>query len=565
MNGSAAADRDPGHTPRAGPRGAVVWHHVRRCLGWRLVFVLAGALVLLLGARDLLSMRMQRQQLERQLEDRAVDIGETVLSSTRAAMLANDWARLEEDLENVARLERVVAVRLIGTDGMVDVSTRDEELGELYAEDGFACEPCHTDAGGRRPEMVVRDGLHLYGRDVGDATLGLAMPIQNEASCSSAACHAHDPSQAVLGVLDVELSTRSIEEALAAQRTRLLGLDFLTLLLVCTVVGVLAWRVVHVPLQEFVAGTRRIGSGDLDHRLRENRIGELGDLAVSFNQMAVQLRRARQELEEFNQRLEDRVAQKSKELEQARDHMVFTEKMVSLGRLAAVVAHEINNPLAGILVSVRVLRRKLPRYCPDEKARTEIDDSLAMVQRETARCGDIVRNLLFFSRQREPSLAREDLREIVARALRLVDHQAELNGVTLSLDAPEDLAEVDCDANQIQQACLAAILNAIDAMPDGGELRVSIRECNGDETCIEIQDTGCGIAPELKLKVFEPFFSTKPEGEGTGLGLSVLYGIVQRHGGRVELDSQEGSGATVRIRLPRTPDPVAFSHPEAGT
>ena len=243
--------------------------------------------------------------------------------------------------------------------------------------------------------------------------------------------------------------------------------------------------------------------------------------------------------------------------------MVFTEKMVSLGRLAAVVAHEINNPLAGILLSVRVLRRRLERYCPDPEVREEVDSSLAMVQRETARSGDIVRNLLFFSRQREPSLAEEDLREILKRSLKLIEHQADLSGIAVRMETEPGLAGVACDANQIQQACLVAIMNAIDAMPDGGELAVRLQDCGDDHACIEVSDTGCGIPSDLKLKVFEPFFSTKEEGKGTGLGLSVLYGIVQRHGGRVELESEEGMGTTVRLLLPKVPDPVAFSHPEA--
>ena len=185
-----------------------------------------------------------------------------------------------------------------------------------------------------------------------------------------------------------------------------------------------------------------------------------------------------------------------------------------------------------------------------------------MIQRETARSGEIVGNLLFFSRQREPSLAPENVEEIARRSLELVAHQAELSNVVTAIEADEGLRDLDCDANQIQQACMVAILNAIDAMPEGGELLLRLRDCRDDHVCIEIKDTGCGIPKDLQLKVFEPFFSTKAEGEGTGLGLSVLYGIVRRHGGRVELESEEGAGTIVRMRLPRRPDPVAFTNPE---
>ncbi|RKZ14721.1 hypothetical protein DRQ53_10875 [bacterium] len=564
MKRTSRSGCEDSHPARVRSRGTDALLHVRRCLGWRLVFFLAAMLLVLMGGRGWLSMGLQREQMEEQLEGRAVDIGEAVLSSTKAAMLANDWARLEEDLENIAGMDRVVAVRIIDTNGEVRVSTNPADVGSIYREDGFACEPCHRSDSDGTP-MTVRGGLHLYGRDPDAHLLGLAAPIRNEASCSEAACHAHDPDQAVLGILDVELSTASIQLALAAQRNRMFTLDLIALLVICSAVGVLAWRLVHRPLHEVVSGTRRIGSGDLDHRLPEDGFGELRDLSIAFNQMAVQVQSARADLQGWNQDLEERVQEKSRELEQARDHMVFTEKMASLGRLASVVAHEINNPLAGILITVKVLRRRIERVCEDEEQRKETDSSLEMVQRETARCGDIVRNLLFFSRQREPSLAVEDLAQVVRRALDLVDHQAELNNVSVHFDDGNGIAQVACDANQIQQACLVAVLNAIDAMPDGGELRVIVRDGRDQSACIEIIDTGCGIPEDLQLKVFEPFFSTKPEGEGTGLGLSVLYGIVQRHGGRVELESEPGQGTTVRIRLPRAPDPATFSHPEAMT
>jgi two-component system NtrC family sensor kinase len=559
MTLESATDHHDQNSARAGPHGAA-WRHARHCLGWRLVFFLAACLVVLMGTRDWVSMKLQRQQMERQLEDRAVDIGEMLLSSTRAGMLANDWPRLEEDLANLARLDRVVGIRIIGKDGVVGTSTDPADLGTVVPVEGYSCQHCHG-ADGTAPAPLESEGRHRYGMDVHGDHLSLAVPIANETSCSTASCHAHSSEQMVLGVLDVELSTASISAALDAQRRRMVALDFLTLLLLCSAVGLLAWRLVHVPLHEVLRGTHRIGRGDFDHRLREDRSGEIADLARSFNRMADRVRDAREELEALNQSLEQRVDKKTRELEQARDHMVFTEKMASLGRLAAVVAHEINNPLAGILVTVKVLRRKIERMLPGEEGRA-IDASLQMVQRETARSGDIVRNLLFFSRQTEPRLAPANLRGIVERSLELVAHQAELSNVATAVEVVDEPRELACDANQIQQACIVAILNAIDAMPEGGELLIRLRDCRDDHVCIEVQDTGCGIPRDLQLKVFEPFFSTKAEGEGTGLGLSVLYGIVRRHGGRVELESEEGRGTLVRMRLPRRPDPLAFTNPE---
>jgi len=242
------------------------------------------------------------------------------------------------------------------------------------------------------------------------------------------------------------------------------------------------------------------------------------------------------------------VAEKTRELERTRDQMVFTEKMASLGKLAAVVAHEINNPLAGILVYTKLVRRRLAKLPPDVPGLEDTDANLATIETETARCGDIVRNLLLFSRRSETSRQPADLHTILRRALRLLQHQAELAGVKTSLEFGS-LPEVICDAPEIQQAFLAVLMNALEAMPDGGTLTVRTR-AEADQITIEIADTGLGIPPDQRPRIFEPFFSTKSEGKGTGLGLAVTYGIVTRHHGRIDFESEMGRGTVFRIVIP---------------
>ncbi len=524
---------------------------------------LALTLGVLLAASSWLSLRLHREQLEGQLVERAVELGETVLSSMHYGMLENDPAYLGQVVKDIARLERVLALRIIGTGGHVAYSSEAGESGKLMDTTAPSCAYCHADDLARIP-LSVRDGLHLYPDPEGHASIGLVVPVLNAPECWQAQCHVHGADEALLGVLDLELSTASVEASMKREQRQAVILHGATLLLLSLLAGVVAWRVVHIPFHELLEGTHRFGAGHLEHRLPESHVGELGQLAASFNSMAGRLGRARRELEEWNETLELRVEQKSRELKRAQETIVFTEKMVSLGRLAAIVAHEINNPLAGILVSVKLLRRRLPKIVGDDAERKRTDESLAMIERETARSGDIVRNLLLFSRQHELSKSPQDLSVIAGRAIKLVQHQADLQQIEVQLQVEEGLPEIVCDANQIEQAMLAVIMNAIDAMPDGGMLRISVGRVDTDHLGILIADTGVGIPENIRMKIFEPFFTTKVEGQGTGLGLSVMYGIVQRHGGRVHVDSREGNGTALHIVLPLVPADDGAPAPDLG-
>jgi two-component system NtrC family sensor kinase len=219
------------------------------------------------------------------------------------------------------------------------------------------------------------------------------------------------------------------------------------------------------------------------------------------------------------------------------------------------VAHEINNPLAGIRTYARLLRRQLAGAAekpPSGEQLQETDRVLAMVDSEAGRCGDIVRNLLAFSRQSGARFAEDDLAPVVERCRLLLRHQAEMLNVTLEAQSDPDLPRVVCDAAQVQQVILALAMNALEATPRDG--RVSVRACrDGEGVRIVVADTGAGIPAEHLDRIFEPFFTTKEVGKGVGLGLAVVYGIVNRHHGTIDVASEPGHGTTITVRLPARP------------
>jgi two-component system NtrC family sensor kinase len=398
----------------------------------------------------------------------------------------------------------------------------------------------------------------------GGRTLGIIAPIYNEPACT--ACHVHPASQRVLGVLDVRLSMaqadamvraseRQLTWGLVATGSAVLGLSF-----------VLLWAFVLRPIRRLRTAMERAGEGDLTARVPVRSRDEMGELGRSWNDMTADLHQARDELEGLNRTLEQRVEEKTRELEQTHRQMVVVEKMASLGKLAAVVAHEINNPLAGIKTYARLLRRQFAAGtapAPTPEQAKETDRILQMVDSEAGRCGDIVRNLLAFSRQSGARLAEEDLAPVVERCRMLLNHQAEMLGVTLETRVEKDLPRVVCDAAQVQQVILALAMNALEATPSDG--RVSIEAArDGDGVRLAIADTGWGIPEEHLDRIFEPFFTTKEAGKGVGLGLAVVYGIVTGHHGTIDVRSEPGRGTTFTVRLPARPPEKAATNEGEG-
>ena len=235
-----------------------------------------------------------------------------------------------------------------------------------------------------------------------------------------------------------------------------------------------------------------------------------------------------------------------KHMQETQEGLIQAEKMTSLGQLAASVAHEINNPLSGVLIYTQLLAKKLKsnNFTADIAL-----DYLSKMETELNRSTRLVRSLLDFSRQSVPEFWEVDINEIIDRSYDLGIHSAEMQNVQVFKDLSADLPKIVADFGQIQQVCTNLIMNAIQAMPGGGTL--TIRTFLEDEqVIIEVTDTGVGISPENMKKMFTPFFTTKKDQKGVGLGLAISYGIVQRHHGKIEIITKEGEGTTFKVHLP---------------
>jgi two-component system NtrC family sensor kinase len=338
----------------------------------------------------------------------------------------------------------------------------------------------------------------------------------------------YDPEHRAIGMLYVGVQERKFRDIAWHTLTIFALLTFAGLLIATFI----AWKLadsISRPVRSLVSASAIIARGDFSHTLTVPSEDEIGSLTQSFNLMAQSLRERDEKLKELTQL-----------------QLTRSEHLASIGRLAAGVAHEINNPLTGVLTFAHMLLKSMPE---NSQEREDVETIITA----TTRCRDIVQGLLSFSRQNEPQKKLSDLNDILRQAINLIRHQAGLNHIEITEEMDSTLPRLWIDANQIQEVAVNLIVNAMDAMPNGGELTISSRTCDENGTpwaefCIT--DTGCGIPPENLERIFDPFFTTKQEGTGTGLGLAVNYGIVTKHGGQINVSSKVGQGTAFTVRLP---------------
>jgi two-component system NtrC family sensor kinase len=526
------------------------WNRLTHSLSVKLISLLLLVMVGIFGLLGYLNIRLHRQHLEAATLMSAERVSDVIKRSTSYYMLRNDREGLYHAMATMADEPGMVRVRIFDQEGRISYSTDTSEIGHLVDKGGEACYACHT-----RSQPLTRlnqpDRFRIYRDNKGQRVLGVITPIENQPSCSNAACHAHPASQQVLGVLDANLSLAKADVQLAQTSRRMLAYTLIALVDISLLSWLFVWRLVGQPLKHLKDGTKQLAEGNLGYQLQVDSSDEVGELASSFNRMSLQLRSANEEIVAWAKTLEDRVDQKTRELKRAHEHMLQAEKMATIGKMAAVVAHEINNPLSGILTYAKLLRRWIERGEMGGAKKDDAEQCLDLIAEESRRCGDLVKNLLTFSRTAPLNVQTTDLNTVVDRAVRLVAHQMELNGVELHLELPPGLPRVQCDPGQIEQVLLALIMNAIDAMPRGGNLWVGTKlDEDAGEEIFWVRDDGSGIPQDILPQIFEPFLTTKESGKSVGLGLAVSQNIVARHRGRIEVTSELGKGTTFTVTLP---------------
>lgn len=497
-----------------------------------------------------------RSELHESVVTDLAKISEIITKSTRYAMLENEPVYVKRIISDVGKQENIAKIRIWTKDGKIIHSSYAPEVGQKFDRNADGCALCYPN-GMPVEQLATNPTPRIFFDADGRRMLGSMEILRNEPSCSSAACHVHNKSEPVLGVLDIVYSLDDIDQTMKKNSLMIGGFSLAFITLVSLLMSGLVSRLVYRPLLDLETGAKRLSSGNLEHLIPVRSGDEFGKVAESFNSMTLALKNSRQELQEWGLTLERKVEQRTRQLRIAEAETARSEKLASVGLLAAGIAHELNNPLTGVLTFSHLLRKKMPEGSQDA-------EDLDLVIRETKRCAGIIRRLLDFAREKAPEKKFSDINLIIENTLRIIERPAFLRDVNVTLDFDRDLPPVWLDADLIEQVVMNMLVNAQQAVEQGGDIQVRTRRVlksvspePGREPIsmveITIDDTGCGIPEENLQRIFDPFFTSKEVGKGTGLGLSVSHGIVNAHGGTIEVESRVGEGSTFRVYLPVDP------------
>jgi len=609
----------------------------------KLIFTVGIVTIAIISVFSFFSIQAQRNELLSQAEIYASKLSETIRNSTHLSMLENRSDQTHHIINTISQEPGLQEIRIFNKEGSIMFSSQKEFIGEMVDKNAEACYGCHT-ANEPLEKLPMEDRMRIYDSPQDSSRiLGVINPIYNEPSCWEADCHVHDSDQKVLGVLDVKLSLKDVDAQIASSEFRSIIFAIIAIALLSLIIGIFVRRWVEKPVNELVNATEQVGTGNLNYEIKDLSSDELGLLAKSFNNMTHKLADARLQLFQ-------------------------SDKMASMGRLAAGVAHEINNPLTAVLTYSSFLLKRVTD--------SELQQDLKVIVRETKRSREIVKSLLDFARQSVPKKSNTSINEIISNAVAVVDNQLSMKHIKLEKNIEDNIPHFKIDSNQMQQVFINLLVNASDAVSerDGNisvstkltslspygtlqiknavcgkrhslmdeeikidgkpsiklklnkngtegfvnldptygknrdkfsiefdskdQIQISCPKCNisvvnKEKSCpvcksivysfevppqgmfegcinpkcewqewkyvdeagvrdyveIKISDNGSGISKEDLTRIFEPFYSTKGQ-KGTGLGLAVIWGIIDNHDGTINVESDLGNGTTFTILLP---------------
>jgi two-component system NtrC family sensor kinase len=526
---------------------------IRKKLGHRIMATIIVSITLVMSFEIILDLYFGKKDAIKLMETLSLDLAASTYSGIKYPMSVGDSSAVEQVLTDIREKMEGIEVFICDTNQLITWSTHRDKIYTNITNTINNAEPMAALAlllqSGEAPKESFEAEID------GKRHIIIIEPILNEEACF----HCHGSSRKIIGGMIVKTNVERALRTVTAAKNRTILTTILALLAIIVISYAMIEKFISRRVQRFAGGVKKVAAGDLDFEIQARSTDEIGDLARSFNIMTHELKEARDEITNWTLTLEDLVEERTVQLKRAQENAIQAEKMASMGRLAAIVAHEINNPLAGIRTYAKLMLKRKSELFPGDAVK--YIQYIETIESESARCGEIVRGLLQFARPTKPKIGQHDINTLVEETLRLVQHQIDLLNIEIKLELASESPQISCDDQKIKQALVALLLNACDAVQsDTGFIDISTYLMEEKKRVgIAISDNGIGMDEETKSHMFEPFFTTKtvsPEKESSlnsGLGVSVVYEIVKSHQGSIEVESELGKGTTITICLPQEP------------
>lgn len=522
----------------------------------RVVLIITLSSIILFVAIGFLFRSVYEQNLNTVIRQNGNNIGSIVEGSLYQSMLYNDKSALQSTLDIINTMSGIDDVNMYDDNDRLVYSSFSSDSAMHSNPDCLSCHGNIKSMFSRKEKSYriigVKSECSMYKNDNSHRHLLIRSPILNEKSCYTSACHYHKESDEVLGSLIIKMPLTDLDNAVHSSSSRFYLLAMATTILLIAALILFTSRNIKNPLNDLIKASIAVANGNKDTRLeiKPNQLDDMRMVSQAFNNMLENLQAASEELQNWSQQLEYKVQKKSEELGAAQNELIHIERIASLGKLSSSVAHEINNPLSGILVYTKLIHKQLSNPDLDNSRKSTILKHLKLIENETKRCGEIVKGLLDFSKKDQEDFESAHLHRILQETYDLMTHPIKIANINFSVDfeAASDL--IFCSPNQIKQACVAILVNATEAVREHGEIFMSTSNPDIDSIRIDISDNGIGIPEDDIPQIFQPFFSTKHDASGIGLGLAIVHGIVKSHNGRINVRSELGKGTTISITLP---------------
>lgn len=523
----------------------------------KVVFIIFGSSVFLFLLFSIIFRSVNEEYLNTVIRQNGNNIGSIVGGSLYHSMLENDKSTLQNTLDIINTMPGIDEVNMYDSKDNLVYTSIPSDTNNNHSNPN--CLSCHDDlktvfpGKGKHYRIIgIDNDCRMNDNDNISRHLLIRLPILNERSCYESSCHAHKASEELLGSLIIKIPLADLDAAVQKSSTEFYLLATLTTLFLLGGLILFTRHRIMKPLSEVVKASIAVANGDTSTRItiRPNQLEDMKMVSKAFNDMMDNLQAATAELENWSQQLEYKVRKKSEELSAAQNELIHIERLASLGKLSSSVAHEINNPLSGILIYTKLIYKQLSNPELYASKREGMLKHLRLIENEAKRCGDIVKGLLEFSKKDQEDFEPRHLHEVLQETYDLMTHPIKIENIHFYTDfnATSDL--IYCSPNQIKQACVAMLVNASEAVHENGEIMIRTLNPNEESVRFEIIDNGIGISADDIPHIFEPFFSTKQNASGIGLGLAIVHGIIQNHNAKIQVKSEPGRGTTFSVTIP---------------